>query len=291
MSRYIRKVKTASGATAVQVVSKHGRRVTDIKHVGSAHTSTELEILLASAKSIKDAGQTHLKLFEEEPSSKVFAEESYSKLLFDTLGTVYDSLGFGVIGDNVFKQLVLARIIEPASKLDTIRILGELGLKAPSNSTIHRALGRTNERGYRETLSSACLGAAKPSALALILYDVTTLYFEIQKEDEYRKPGLSKERRLEPQITLGLLCDSSGFPLFISSFEGNRAECKTFVPVLNAFCAQNGLSDITVTADAAMLSSENLEALEEIGYHYIISSRISKTPYEICEIKTKVARS
>lgn len=291
MSRFIRKVTTGSGATAVQVVSKRGRVVEGIEHVGSAHSQSELDILLASAQKIKDAGQMRLEFFEEdELGDNIFAEASYSKLLYDTLSNVYDSLGFNEINDKVFKQLVLARIIEPASKRDTIRILDELGLKAPSNSTIHRALRRTFERGYREILSSACLSAARPNALALILYDVTTLYFEIQKEDEYRISGLSKERRLEPQITLGLLCDSSGFPLFISSFEGNKAECKTFVPVLEAFCAQNGLTDITVTADAAMLSASNLSALEEIGYHYIISSRIAKTPYEIAEYQNESDR-
>jgi hypothetical protein len=68
-----------------------------------------------------------------------------------------------------------------------------------------------------------------PSALTLVLYDVTTLYFEIQRDDEYRKPGLSKERRLEPQTTVGLLVYRSGFPLEVTSFEGNKAEGKTIV--------------------------------------------------------------
>ena len=120
-----------------------------------------------------------------------------------------------------------------------------------------------------------------PTALTLVLYDVTTLYFEVQKEDEFRKPGLSKERRLEPQITIGLLVDSTGFPLEIQSFEGNRAEVKTIAPVLAGFKERHGIEDITVTADAAMLSSNNIEALESLGYHYIIGSKLAKTPYEI----------
>ena len=122
-----------------------------------------------------------------------------------------------------------------------------------------------------------------PAALTLVLYDVTTLYFEIQREDAYRKPGLSKERRLEPQITVGLLVDRSGFPLEVMSFEGNKAEVKTIVPVLQAFKTRHGLKDITVTTDAAMLSSRNLDLLEELEYTYIVGSRISKCPYEIEE--------
>ena len=94
---------------------------------------------------------------------------------------------------------------------------------------------------------------------------------------------MSKERRLEPQITLGLLVGRDGFPLEISSFEGNRAEVNTIMEVLASFKARHGLEGLTVTADAAMLSSANAQALEDAGYHYIIGSRIAKTPFAIAE--------
>jgi transposase len=61
----------------------------------------------------------------------------------------------------------------------------------------------------------------------LVIYDVTTLYFETDQGDGFREPGFSKERRLEPQITVGLLTDARGFPLMVHAFEGNRAECDT----------------------------------------------------------------
>ncbi|MDD2553071.1 MAG: transposase [Desulfotomaculaceae bacterium] len=77
------------------------------------------------------------------------------------------------------------------------------------------------------------------------------------------------------------MVDRSGFPLEIQSFEGNRAEFKTIVPVLAGFKERHGLSGITVTADAAMLSAGNIEVLERLGYHYIIGSKLAKTPYEI----------
>ena len=223
-------------------------------------------------------------LFEEGPGGPALSLEStYSKTLWDALSSVYGRLGFDSLDDDVFKQLVIARVIEPVSKLDTIRVLAGLGLDAPSYSGIHRALERAVSRDYRDTLSARCFENATPSSLSLVLYDVTTLYFEIQKEDGYRKPGLSKERRLEPQITLGLLVDRNGFPLEVRSFEGNRAETRTIVPVLESFAKRHGLQDITVVADAAMLSGGNLTALEELGYHYIVGSRLAKTPYEIAE--------
>jgi transposase len=282
MTGFIRKVPTKSGATAVQIVYKRGREVVGVKHIGSAHNKTELDILLIRAKEVKSAGQLELDLFGGK-KPELYLERSYSGLLWDTLDREYRRIGLDCIKDEVFKQLVLARIIEPTSKLDTIRVLKGLGLDAPSNSSIHRCLRRINDNSYRDIVSSKCFEYAAPSALTLVLYDVTTLYFEIQREDAYRKPGLSKERRLEPQITVGLLVDRSGFPLEVTSFEGNKAEVKTIVPVLKAFKTRHGLKDITVTADAAMLSSGNLDALEELEYKYVVGSRISKCPYEIEE--------
>ncbi|NLM20723.1 MAG: IS1634 family transposase [Peptococcaceae bacterium] len=282
MTSHIRKVKTKSGATAVQIEHKHGRKRIGITHIGSAHNETELKALLALAHEKMNEGQISFN-FDQDTNPNICLEKSYSSLLWDTLESVYKCLGFEDVNDPDFKQLVLARIIEPVSKLDTIRVLEELGLDAPSNTSIHRCLRRTVEKGYRNTISEACFRYTKMCALTLVLYDVTTLYFEVQKEDEYRKSGLSKERRLEPQIIIGLLVDSSGFPLEIQSFEGNRAEVKTILPVLAGFKKRHKLENITVTADAAMLSAGNIAELEELGYHYIIGSRLAKTPYEIEE--------
>lgn len=282
MSRYVRTVKTASGATAVQVAYKHGRKVIKIDHIGSAHNDAELEFLIALANKRLNAGQLEMGLFAEE-AADICVMATYSELLWDTLEDQYHKLGFGILSDHVFMQLALARIIEPTSKLDTIRVLEGLGLSAPSNSGIHRCLKRIIADDYRSAVSACCFEHATATSLSLLLYDVTTLYFEVQKEDEYRRPGMSKERRLEPQITVGLLVGRDGFPLEIKSFEGNRAEVKTIMEVLFDFKSRHGLDEITVTADAAMLSSANINALEEMGYHYIIGSRIAKTPYEIEE--------
>jgi transposase len=213
----------------------------------------------------------------------MYLERSYSGLLWESLERVYRGLGFDVIDDLVFMQLVLARLIEPTSKLDTVRVLEGLGLNVPSYPAIRYSLRKVIDEGYRDILSKACFRYVAPSSLTLVLYDVTTLYFEAQKEDEYRRPGYSKERRLDPQITVGLLVDRNGFPLEVQSFEGNRSEVKTLIPILAGFKARHGLQNITVTADAAMFSAGNLSELEKLGYNYIVASKLAKTPYEIEE--------
>ena len=90
-----------------------------------------------------------------------------------------------------------------------------------------------------------------------MLYDVSTLYFETDAGDGFREPGFSKERRLEPQITIGLLTDATGFPLAVEAFEGNKAETATMLAVINAFKTAHQLTDVTVVADAGMISQAN----------------------------------
>ena len=114
-----------------------------------------------------------------------------------------------------------------------------------------------------------------------MLYDVSTLYFETDQGDGFREPGFSKERRLEPQITIGLLTDRTGFPLRVSAFEGNRAETKTMLPVIKEFMAAHALPDVTVVADAGMISDANMKAIEAEGLSFILGMKVPDVPYVI----------
>jgi len=115
----------------------------------------------------------------------------------------------------------------------------------------------------------------------LVLYDVTTLYFEAEKEDGLRKVGFSKERRVDPQIVVGLLVDRRGFPLEIACFEGNKAEKLTILTVIDAFTARHGIENMVVVADAGMLSAANLTKLDAAGYRFIVGSRTTKAPIDL----------
>ncbi|MDP2670468.1 MAG: IS1634 family transposase [bacterium] len=217
------------------------------------------------------------------PHLTIGLQQSSSTVLLDVLSKQYDRLGFGVLDDTDFLYLCIARLVEPTSKLDSLRVLLDLGVNGIDKNRLYRCLQRVIADDYRSQLAVQCFLEAKRNGIALVLYDVTTLYFEVQQEDDYRKPGMSKERRLEPQIVLGLLVDQSGFPLELQSFEGNKAETKTILPIIEQFKARHNLTDITVVADAAMLSRDNLESLVHAGYNYIVGSRLSKVPYDIAE--------
>ena len=116
-----------------------------------------------------------------------------------------------------------------------------------------------------------------------MLYDVSTLYFEADQGDGFREPGFSKERRLEPQITIGLLTGQDGFPLMVSAFEGNKAETATMLPVIRKFMAAHHLPDVTVVADAGMISEANQKAIEAAGLSFILGMKITDVPYQVAQ--------
>jgi len=285
---FIRKVRTASGATAVQIAHKSHGQIIRIEHIGSAHNGAELALLITLAKQRLVGSQQALFSDPADTATRVGLKRSFSDLLLQVLLEQYSDLGFNQVADEDFRYLCVARLVEPTSKLDSLRVLTDLGIDGVDEDKLYRCLKRVVANNYRDKLTKLCFARASRDGMTLVLYDVTTLYFEVQKEDDYRKPGMSKERRLEPQILVGLLVDQNGFPLGLQSFEGNTAETNTILPVIKEFKVQHDLVDITVVADAGMMSQANLAALTAAGYTYIVGSRMHKIPYDIAEYqKTK----
>lgn len=223
------------------------RRQRIVRYVGSARTPAELGVVMARARELlaeyERPGQDSLDLgLELEPEVGLIGPAASggmlevpalgpvgpvvpvlhepgqvvttaSRLLFDVLAGVYDQLGFGAVGDEVFRDLVVARVAEPTSLLDVGRVLGDLGRRPASYTTLRRTLVRCHTGEYRDELAELCFAYAQASGdISLVLYDVTTLYFEAEKEDELRKVGFSKERRVDPQIVVGLLVDPGRVP-------------------------------------------------------------------------------
>ena len=314
---FIRRVRTPSGATGVQIAEYVGdRRQRIVKYVGSARTAAELGVVMAQARQLlaeyerpgQDVLDLGLDLVPEVglivpgdedgmldvpavapafPAAPVLAEPgrvvaTASRLLFDVLAGVYDQLGFGAVGDEVFRDLVIARVAEPTSLADVGRVLTDLGREPAPYITMRRTLDRCRTGDYQGQLAALCFAYAQVSGdISLVLYDVTTLYFEAEKEDGLRKVGFSKERRVDPQIVVGLLVDRAGFPLEIACFEGNKAEKHTIVPVIEAFKARHQIENMVVVADAGMLSATNLTMLDEAGHRFIVGSRVTKAPIDL----------
>jgi hypothetical protein len=282
---YVRTVKTSSGATAVQIVYFSRRGSRNIEHLGSAHDEAELEALKAAAaqRLARGQGELDLGLGTAGSGGPLEITSSWMAHLWEALCRAYDALGFidATGDDEVFRHLVLARIIEPTSKLDSLRVLSEVGIDPASYRTLARRLPGFAKQAWRQRLAAACAKHAQLGPASLVLFDVSTLYFETDAGDGFREPGFSKERRLDPQITIGLLTDATGFPLMVEAFEGNKAETKTMLPTIESFMAAHQLRDVTVVADAGMVSDANKKAIEAAGLSFIIGARIPEIPYVV----------
>ena len=288
----MRKVRTASGATAVQIAVKEDgvRRI--VEHLGSAHDETEVAALLEVGRQKIAAwqGQGLLDLESLEPAAgrtglaSTTVESKRSGLLWDVLHGVCTRLGLGDAtgGDRAFEQMIAARLIEPTSKAQVPRVLGDLGLESVSVRTLFRSLGRCGQRGYRQAICQALFDHVTASGgLALCLYDVTTLYFEAEREDDLRRVGYSKERRVDPQIIVGLLVDRAGFPSRSAAGRGTRPRPPRSSPSWRPSRPPTASRSSPVVADAGMLSAANLAALDDARLRFIVGARQVRAPGDL----------
>lgn len=280
----IRRTKTASHAIAVQVVRNVGKRREIVRHIGSAHDEQSLALLLAEAASYVEHHRMQPSLFDQESVSPPIVNLNETTLIGVTHRFARDALRacarickLGWLPD-LYLDLALMRIIEPASKLHTLELLEE-------HFDVHYAT-RTMRRRLKELLShqEAIERAAIDTATEefkerfnLVLYDVTTLYFESFKEYEFQSLGFSKDNKpQQPQIVIGLITTQSGFPIMHEVFEGKTFEGHTMLKILNRFKQRvDGHCKPVIVADAAMLSIENMHSLQEQGYRFIVGARLA----------------
>jgi hypothetical protein len=241
---FLRKVRTASGATAVQIAERVGGRDKVIEHLGSAHTDAELAVLLETGRRKMHEGQGELDLVvgERDPREAIVRGQ-VSRVLIEVVEGAWRRLGFDVVGDAAFFQLVLARVVEPTSKADSVRVLTELGVTPVHRNTFTATLKRCGQRGYRDQIAAACFTYASTSrgcVAGAVRRDHVVL--RGRAGGRLRKVGYSKERRVDPQIIVGLLVDRHGFPLEIGCWEGNKAETTTIVPIIRQFQERHSMS-------------------------------------------------
>ena len=221
------------------------------------------------------------KLIEEIGIDRLFATMKKERKI------KYDVYGF-------FKMLVMGRIMEPASKIETVR----------QNEEYYEPIlkGKYNEDNVYDTLTF--IGENKDKIVRrintklkekygakkdYIYYDVTNFYFEREEdeEDEYdeegnlkkkgfRKVGVSKENRRLPLVQMGLFMDNEGMPISIESFAGNTVDQKTLRPALSKNIEGLEFSRFVLVADRGICNEENIAHIVEAGNGYIISKSLLK---------------
>jgi len=284
VSASIRRTKTASGATAVQVVRYERRRVVVIKHIGSGHSTDEVNALIEGARQWITRSTLQVPLFgDDKRRSLALATTRYvgvtHAFAYTVLLACAERCGLHRLQDELLVDLAIMRLVEPGSKLRAIERMKEFFDRHHAERSVYRALGHMPS--HKDALERLAVGYAQDqlkSGLNLVLYDVTTLYFESFRADELRKPGYSKDGKpQQPQIVLGLLVTTDGFPLGYEVFPGNTFEGKTMLPVVRAFMARHRVKNLAIVADAAMLAQNLLEELRGEGLSYIVGARLANT--------------
>lgn len=290
---YIREIKSSNGKSYVQVVDKSSGRYRVLKSFGGAVGDEERELLrnkargwiASQSKSAElDFSKSDLQVEQLVESIRAIKRVGYDLLL----GNIFDEIGFGKVKDEIFRELVLARVAFPRSKLKTTEYLLRYKHIDWDEDQIYRYLDKLHrsQKDDVQQISYAHTRKILNDEIGVVFYDVTTLYFEIDEEDELRKTGFSKEgKHQHPQIVLGLLVSKKGYPLAYEIFEGNKFEGHTMLPVIEGFRKKYKLDQLIIIADSGLLSRTNIDELQSKGYEFVLGARIKN---ETVEIKRKI---
>lgn len=288
---FLRKKRNKSGVISIQIIDKSGGKYHLLKTIGSSAAASEIDRLVTEGKNwIKHKiGLQEIDFTDYNHHTQLVLQgiEQISvhgpELL---LGKIFDEIGFNKIKEHLFRQLVLARLCYPVSKLKTTDYLSKYQSLDIDVQVVYRYLDKLYKQqkqlvqqiSYHHTLGIL------DNTISVVFYDVTTIYFEAESEDDLRRTGFSKDgKHQHPQIVLGLLVSKGGYPLAYDIFSGNQFEGHTMLPIIDSFRSKYKLDSLVVVADAGLLSKENINLLEQGGYEYILGARIKTVDKKLKE--------
>jgi transposase len=279
---FVRRKRNNSGTISVQIIEKTSKKYKVLKTIGCSSDNKEIEKMFLEGQKwiLSNIGQTTLDFFNEKEIFSNFINGIQQITIAGVellLGKIFDEIGFNKINDLLFRQLVLSRISFPVSKLKTSDYLRRYHLIDINEDAIYRYLDKldNSQKQIIQTISYQHTLKIMNNNISIVFYDVTTLYFECDLEDEIRRRGFSKEgKHQNPQIVLGLLVSIDGYPLAYEIFEGNKFEGHTILPVINRFREVYKINKLVIISDAGLMSNENIVNLQTNGYEFILGARI-----------------
>jgi len=282
---FVRRRRNRSGSTSVVVIDKSSGKPKELVCIGISSDEQEIDALAHKANDwiLHYGGQTVLD-FEGVGKASAQVDEMLdnieSAMINGTqliLNKVYDSVGFDAISDDVLRNLVIARICQPGSKMATSAYLKAYFKEDLNHWRIYRYMDKlyNTQQEAVQKISVAHTMKVLGGQIGLMFYDVTSLYFETPARDDLRQPGFSKDGKTsESQIILGLLVSAGGYPLSYAVFNGSQYEGRTMIPIIDDFKQRFNLEDFVVVADSGLMSKTNVKLLNDAGYKYIIGARI-----------------
>jgi transposase len=293
---FIRKKKNRSGTTSVVVIDKSGGRFRELKTIGVSSDEQEIVALYQQGKKWIDLHCGNRDMFceaeqqrEEKQVTDYLLNNIENILLNGTqliLNEAFKLVGFDAINDDILKHLVVARLCQPSSKTGTVDYLKSYFDEDILLYKIYRYLDKLDDtlQDSIQKISVEHTFKVLGGKIGLVFYDVTTLYFETDIEDDLRKTGFSKDgRHSQPQIVLGLLVSEGGYPLAYSIHQGNKYEGHTMLPVIEDFVKKFDIKDFVIVADSGLMNAENIALLDEKNYKYILGARIKNENKAVTE--------
>lgn len=191
----------------------------------------------------------------------IFLKKLYEELkINDICKAIQDKYQFHFDLNEILSYLVFARIIYPASKLETYKQCQNF-IEQPKFQLHdeYRALSylANNIDFIQEKIFENSKNVIKRNS-EIIYYDCTNYFFEIELDDEFRKYGINKQHQPKPQVGMGLFMDGDGIPLSFNIYPGNQNEQKTLIPeetkIVNNFKMDN--TKMILCTDAGLASDE-----------------------------------
>ncbi len=295
----IRQIKYSSNSVSIQVYQIINRKRVIIRHIGTARNDQEKADLIVLAQDFIKKVSKQLSLFEDTQASTILSLNHcefigiYYSFIHEVLSKIIINIGYDKINKSLLLDLVIMRIVEPASKLHSFELLEQyFGIRHRRQSFYESAKEWLSLKSKVETITVKFAKKHFDFNYDILFYDVTTLYFETFEEDTLRKNGFSKDNKSQqPQVIVALMVTKEGFPIAYEIFPGNTFEGHTIIPVVKRFIKQNRVKNITVIADAAMISTENIQQLKENNINYIVGARLGNLSHKLIEeIDQKVIR-
>ncbi len=189
-------------------------------------------------------------------------------------------------GNEMLSQLAIMRIIDPKSKNYTAKIASNFGYDLKVDN-IYKLMDRINDEaiskiqacGYSNTKR---LLAEEQQKLDVLFYDLTSIYFETNTQDELRNLGFSKDGKSQHvQIMLAMIVTHHGLPVAYEIFEGNSYEGNTLIPTLTALRKKYKIDRVIVVADSGLINKHNTHQIAAAGMEYIIGARLKNSSKDI----------
>jgi hypothetical protein len=189
--------------------------------------------------------------------------------LFDGLGTTRQR--------GLLKAVIFSRLLFPCAKLSLAqKALGTwlapaCGFDSDESfdeDEVYYAMDQLN--GQWVGLEKQLYERAFPQAVRLVLYDLTSVYFEGRGPEHLAAYGHSRDHRNDrPQILLAVATDPEGLPLHVSVLRGNRNDTQTLQGLLHTLRRRFGITEATFVFDGGMSSRLNLQAMDEAHLGYV----------------------